>query len=142
MITRAIKNAHAHAKSKKWDTVYYAVDIHDTMIYANYTAEVIPKDFYPHAKETLQLLSKVPGIRLILYTCSHPHEIVEYLEYFKSHDINFHHVNGNPEVINGEYGCFEKKFYTNVIFDDKAGFDAETEWIEVKKLIEELYLNK
>ena len=139
MITRAIRNAHKQLAEKQWEVVYYAMDIHGTMIYPNFQAGVVPKDFYPHAKETLQLMSKVPQIKLILYTCSHPHEIDEYWDFFKELEIRFHHVNENPEVGNGGYGCFDKKFYTNVIFDDKAGFDPETEWLEVKALIEELY---
>jgi hypothetical protein len=139
MITKAIRKAHLQAKEKNWDVVYYAMDIHGTMIYPNYEAGVVPKDFYPHAKETLQVLSKIPHIKLILHTCAHPHEIEEYKVYFKEHEINFLYVNENPEVKNGGYGCFDKKLYCNVMFEDKAGFDPDTDWVEVKRLVEELY---
>ena len=33
--------------------------------------------------------------------------------------------------------CFEKKFYFNILLDDKAGFDPETDWSVIKE-----YLNK
>ena len=66
-----------------------------------------------------------------MYTCSHPEEIVQYQQFFKSHDIHFDYVNSNPEVVNGGFGFYDDKPYFNVLFEDKAGFDAEEDWIEV-----------
>jgi hypothetical protein len=78
---------------------------------------------------------------MCLYTCSHPNEIDEYLELFKSSDINFVYVNENPEVKTqiGGYGCYDKKPYMNVLFEDKASFDPETEWEEVLIFMKEKY---
>ncbi len=117
-------------KLKGWPSIYVWVDIHQTMIYPNYEVGNIPKEFYPYAKETMQLLSKQKEISLILYTCSHPHEIIEYLEYFKQNNINFKYVNENPEVKTqeGEYGCYDKKPYMNILIEDKAGFIADSDW--------------
>lgn len=137
-VSKSIKINHFDFMVKRgWDKVYYAFDIHGTILKPNYQYGNTPKDFYPLAKETLQLISKLPDICMILYTCSHPHEIDEYLELFKENDIHFQYVNENPEVptdING-YGNYDKKPYMNVLFEDKAGFDPENDWAEVYALL-------
>ena len=78
---------------------------------------------------------------MFLYTCSHPHEIEEYLALFKKFDIDFKYVNENPEVKTEKegYGNYDKKPYMNVLFEDKAGFNPETEWQEVYDLLIESY---
>lgn len=114
--------------------MYMAVDIHGTIVAPNYKAGDIPKEFYPGAKETLAALTADEETVLIMYTCSHPHEIEQYVQFFADHGIVFNYVNENPEVAtdpNG-YGCYDKKFYTNVILDDKAGFNPKTDWYLVK----------
>ncbi len=128
MILNAIRNALAAKEKRNWEKTYWAVDIHGTMILPNYQAGNIPKQFYPFAKEALQEISKQKDICLILYTCSHPHEIVEYLAYFNSLDIHFQYVNKNPEAENTDYGNYTDKLYFNVLFEDKAGFNPETDW--------------
>jgi hypothetical protein len=136
-LKNAIEKAFAQKEKKGWDTVYFAIDIHDTVVVANYKVNDIPKEFYPYAKETLQELTKRSDVKLILYTCSHPHEIVEYLAYFEEHGITFDYVNENPEVktdLNG-YGNYDRKFYFNVLLDDKAGFDARFDWIGIYMMV-------
>ncbi len=128
MITKAIEKAFLLAKQRNWDKTFWAFDIHETIIYPNYSANEIPTEFYPLAKETLQEITKRGDVCLILYTCSPPSEIGKFLEFFKSHNINFQYVNQNPEVPNGAYGCYDTKFYFDVLFEDKTGFDAENDW--------------
>ncbi|NOT75066.1 MAG: hypothetical protein HOP08_09075 [Cyclobacteriaceae bacterium] len=139
MITRAIENCVRHAKARGWAKTYWAFDIHGTMLKPTYTANEISKEFYPMAKEVMQLLSKRTDIVRILYTCSYPHEIEQYLEYFTKHDIHFDYVNCNPEVADGAYGYYKDKMYFNVLMDDKAGFDGENDWKEMLELIKEEY---
>ena len=134
-IISSIKRSYKAAKRKNWDTVYWAFDIHETIIVPNYQLGNIPKEFYPHAKETMQMISKRKDIDLILYTCSHPNEIKKYLSFFKKLGIKFKFVNENPDVHNASYGCYDKKFYFNVLFEDKGGFDAKTDWLKVKKFL-------
>lgn len=133
-IIKAIEVNHFQYKEKRgWDKTYWFFDLHATVLKPNYSYGNTPKEFYPYAKETLQLLSKMDDICMIIFTCSHPHEIEEYIKLFKENDIKFSYVNENPEVktdLEG-YGCYDKKPYMNVLFEDKAGFDAETEWKEV-----------
>lgn len=136
MITRAIKNAFERAKLKDWDKTYWAFDIHETMIIPNWTEEEVPLTFYPLAKEVLQMISMREDVVCLLFTCSHPEEIEVYLNFFKSQDIHFDYVNENPEVLNIKYGNYDKKPYFNVLFEDKAGFDPNTDWARVKEVIE------
>jgi hypothetical protein len=64
----------------------------------NYTYGNIPDEFYPLALETLQMISKMSDVVIFLYTCSHPHEIEQYLKLFSDNNIHFKYVNENPEV--------------------------------------------
>ena len=78
-----------------------------------------------------------------IYTCSHPNEIEEYIQMFAEMDIKFAFVNENPEVVteaNG-YGCYDKKPYMNVLFEDKAGFSGEEDWVLVLALMKKMYPN-
>lgn len=141
-IINSIKKNHFELMEKRgWDRVFYAFDIHGTILRPNYTYGNTPDDFYPMAKETLQFISKLPDVVMFLYTCSHPHEIEEYLVLFKKFDINFKYVNENPEVKTEKegYGNYDKKPYMNVLFEDKAGFNPETEWQEVWDLLIKKY---
>jgi len=144
-ILKSIQVNHFEYKVKRgWDKTYWYIDIHGTILKPNYQYGNIPKEFYPYAKEALQFLTKLDDVCLILYTCSHQHEIEEYIKFFKENDIIFDYTNENPEVItdlNG-YGCYDKKPYMNVLFEDKAGFDAETEWEEVLNLMKNMYGEK
>lgn len=128
MILKAFKFAWEKAAKKDWDSVYIAMDIHGTIIKPNYKYGDIPKEFYPYAKETLQEMSKRKDMKLYLYTCSHPEELEQYVEFFKSHDINFRFTNRNPEVVSQGYGCYDAKPYFDILFEDKCGFDAESDW--------------
>ncbi len=107
---------------------YWAFDIHGTILRPNYKIDRISKEFYPYAREVMQMISKRNDIVKILYTCSYPHEIEQYLEYFEELGIHFNYVNTNPDVVNGGYGYYKDKFYFNVLMDDKAGFDGDTDW--------------
>jgi hypothetical protein len=128
MITKAIQSCFNNARIKGWDKTYWAFDIHGTILRPTHQAGVISTEFYPYAKEVMQMLSKREDIVKILYTCSYPQEVVEYLEYFKRHDIHFDYVNENPDVCAGAYGHYDRKFYFNVLMEDKAGFDPLTDW--------------
>ena len=59
-----------------------------------------------------------------------------YQKIFKRNHINFKYINENPDIDSskGNFGDYSKKYYFNVMFEDKAGFDPLTEW----KLIYEL----
>jgi hypothetical protein len=136
MITKAIKNCLSIAKQKGWKKTYWAFDIHGTMLRPTFKSGVVSTEFYPYAREVMQLLSLKKDIVRVLYTCSYPHEIEQYIEYFKKHGIYFDYINENPDVCAGAYGHYERKFYFNVLFEDKAGFDPLTDWKLVLDLIQ------
>ena len=136
MITRAIENCFRHAHQKNWPKTYWAFDIHGTILKPNYTRDEISREFYPNAKEVMQHLSKRDDIVRILYTCSYPIEIEQYIAYFKEHDIHFDYINQNPDVTDGGYGYYKDKFYFNVLMDDKAGFDGEGDWKLILDLLQ------
>lgn len=135
MITRAIANCVSNARLKNWHKTYWAFDIHGTVLKPTYQSGVESTEFYPYAKEALQLISRQRNIVRILYTCSFPQEIAGYLRYFERHGIHFDYVNENPDICAGAYGHYEDKFYFNVLFEDKAGFDPSTDWKEVYQLL-------
>lgn len=141
-VINSILTNHFEMKEKRgWDKTYWFFDIHSTIVKPNYKAGEIPTEFYPNAKETLQYLNNLDDVCMILYTCSHPHEILEYKKFFESHGINFIYTNKNPEIktdLKG-YGCYDDKPYINVLFDDKAGFKGESDWLPVLKLMKHKY---
>lgn len=136
MIVDSIKNAYADMTKRGWTTLFFAWDIHRTIIYPDYDNS--STNFYPYAKEALALINECPEVVNILYTCSHPEEIDRYQEFFKNNGLTFKYVNENPEVPNTALGCFTKKFYFNVIVDDKGSFNPEKEW----KIIYKYFKNK
>lgn len=141
MVTNAINNFFRDKEKRGWDKGYFFFDIHGTILKPNYTYGSTPDEFYPMAKETLQFISKLSDVVMIIYTCSHPHEIAEYVALFESNDIHFKYINENPEILTQTdgYGNYDKKPYMNVLFEDKSGFNPMVEWQEVYDLLVERY---
>lgn len=135
MITRAITQCLELARTKGWKKTYWAFDIHGTLLRPNYQSGQISHEFYPHAKEVMQRLSQRDDIVKILFTSSYREEIRQYRSFFASQGIHFNYFNENPEVADGAYGYYQDKFYFNVLFDDKAGFDGDTDWVSVLNLL-------
>lgn len=136
MIVRSIENCFRKAQEKKWSKTYWAFDIHGTILKPNYKKDEISTEFHPHAREVLQALSDREDIVRILYTCSYRHETEQYIAYFKANAIRFDYINANPEIEAGAYGFYDDKFYFNVLLDDKAGFDGNTDWLTIKETIQ------
>lgn len=134
-IIKGIERAFKTQKERGWDRIYYFFDIHETILYPDYN-NTDPLKFYPHAKKVLQYLSTRKDISINLYTCSYPKEIQRYLEFFDVNGINFDYANKNPDAKNTKYGYYEDKPYYNVLFEDKAGFDAENDWLLIEKYFE------
>lgn len=137
-IIRAFETAYVNAKERDWDKIYIAVDIHDTMLVANFDSErsieSLPRDWLPGAKEVVQIMSDRKDIHLILNTCSYPKEIAEYVKFFSDEGIEFKEINCNSEVMSTRHGFFREKMYVNVYLDDKAGF-RYTDWPSIKEFL-------
>lgn len=137
MISKAIKKAYDTAVSRGWDTMYWAVDLHETIMRPTHSKEP-STEFYDGAVRVLKTLTERPDQYLILYTSSHDDDVIHYLGLLRAQGVLFDYVNENPSVLNNAYGCFDRKFYFNVLVDDKAGFDPESDWEAVERVLKTL----
>ena len=137
MIVDWIEKMFRHSFEKRWYETYWAFDVHGVILRPNYRKEHFHATFYPWAKETLQILSKRKDIVLIMFTSSYPAEIEYYYQVFKENDIVFDYINENPEIdsMKGNFGFYEKKFYFNVLCEDKSGFSPEEDWKPIYDLL-------
>lgn len=126
-----------HSFEKEWYETFWSFDIHGTILVPSFKKNSKDSDFYPWAKETLQLISDRKDIIMIINTSSYPEEIKHYEEVFKKNNIHFRFINKNPLVRSnlGNFGYYEKKFYFNVSFEDKSGFDPLLEWKPIYDLL-------
>ena len=129
-ILKWIKQMFIHAEEKEWFETYWAIDIHGTVSRPDYRKTIKEIEYYPYAKETMKLISDRPDIILIMSTSSYPDEIDTYVEQFAGDGIKFRYINKNPEISSdrGSFGYYEDKFYFNVFFDDKSGFNPDRDW--------------
>lgn len=129
-ILKWIKKMFIHAKEKEWFETYWAIDIHGTVSRPDYRKAIKEIEYYPYAKETMKLISGRPDIILIMSTSSYPDEIGTYVKQFADDGIKFKYINENPEISSdkGSFGYYEDKFYFNVFFDDKSGFNPNRDW--------------
>jgi len=135
-IRKAFDAAFSRMKEKNWEKIYVAVDIHDTILRACYDDEET-YDYFPRAKDTLQAMSRREDICLVLWSSCHRDKLMEYARHFLEDGIRFDYINENPEVDNTRLQNFEEKLYMNVGLDDKFGFEAETDWEVVGRVLEE-----
>ena len=117
---------------RNWDYIAVAVDLHGTVFVPTYS-ETLAKEFYPHAEETLQLMSDHPKCLLYMYTCSHFRDRVNTSFYLKQRGIDMeieaHPVMDQMGIKNSKFQDFVDKPYFNVLLDDKAGFDPNRDWV-------------
>jgi hypothetical protein len=135
-ILKAFQSALDKMKARKWDTIYIAIDLHDTICTGKYLNNQ-PYNFLGKSKETLQFFSKAKWIKLILFTSSYEEQINSCLIWLEKNDIHFDYVNENPECENTTTGNFNNKFYYNVLLDDKAGFYPEKDWEDILNFLKE-----
>jgi hypothetical protein len=138
-LIKTIDREYLHMVERGWDRIFLFFDLHGTVIKPNFEEGNVELDYYPYAKETLQLLSKQTDIDLSIYTCSHEHEIIEYQRLFKEDGIKFKYVNENPDVPTNGYGNYDIKPYMNIMFEDKAGFFGETDWEPIYNHFKRIY---
>lgn len=128
-----IENSFRIMKERDYEYLIVFLDIHSTTLEPDYGG--MAKKYYPMAKETLQKISNDKRFKLVLYTCSYPNEIEEYIEFFKNDGIIFDGIN-EYYVENSRTGCFDTKQYFNILFEDKGGYIGEYDWYIVKHIID------
>lgn len=132
MISRAITIAYQEKIKRDWNTLYFAIDLHGTII-KRYTGEKLIT--YKYAIDVLNELDKASDITLILFSSSYLINLRDFFQYCKQFNVNFKYLNENPECTSTELADFSKKFYFNVLIDDKAGFNPNNDWITVLETV-------
>lgn len=133
-ILKPLDTAFEKMRINGWDCIYILVDLHGTICKPNYNPDVL--EFYPYAKETLQILTQRPDTKLILWTCTTQEYIDKTLQFLELNEIHIDYTNENPEtkpnpLIDPPSLSFDHKPYFNVGLDDKMGFDATSDWKEI-----------
>lgn len=123
-----------------YEYCYIAVDIHGTIFKPSFDKEETYQ-YYPMAKQCLQLLSQNPKVKLILWSGCYQDKFDMYIKHFWEDNINFDYVNENPECKNSSYACFDTKFYFDLGIDDRFGFDARTDWKDLYSALTILNIN-
>jgi len=123
-----VKKAYTNKMDRGWDYIYIAIDLHDTIIRSTYKNDD-SFDIYTSCGSTLKYLSDCDEIKLILFTSSHKDYVDKFFKFMQEYKIKFDYFNENPECVSTATGNFDKKFYYNILIDDKAGFDPEQDWI-------------
>tara|TARA_R110000824_G_scaffold12226_7_gene53570 strand:- start:6527 stop:7072 length:546 start_codon:yes stop_codon:yes gene_type:complete len=137
-IKDAVNRAFEKKKTRGWDKwpkMYWAIDLHDVMIPGSYTRNNEGRELYPDAKDILVWLTTRKDMCPILFTSSHPDSIKDILVWFKEQNIEFDYINENPECGDTEICNFSSKFYFDILLEDKAGFNGETDWTELMTVL-------
>lgn len=117
-----------------WPEVYFCIDLHGTIIPSgkspNDSEDVL--EFYPDAREVLQLLTKRKDIMTILWTSTPVGRLETVLGWLKENGIEMDYINTNPHAKSTPRSDFARKFYFSVLLDDRAGFEPETDWTAIK----------
>ena len=121
-----------------WPNMYWAIDLHDVIVPASYKKTHQGLEFAFAAKEVLQWLTRRTDMCLILYTCSHDSYVKEVLRWMETNGVQFDYINENPEVESDDLRNVGGKFYFDVVLEDKAGFDLNYDWGNIKGALEEL----
>ena len=130
-IIGAFEAAFYRAKKNDWDYIVVLVDIHDTIFKGTYSKEE-NYEYLGKAKEALQLMTRMPNIKMILWSSSYPEKLRDYRMHMIWDDIEFDAINENIEGIeNTKLACFDKKLYFNVGIDNAFGFDPERDWNQI-----------
>jgi len=129
-----IENSFNSMEEREWSTLYWFIDFHGTIAVPDYNDTSKKRQFYPYAKEVLQMLSKRLDCCVILWTCSHKDDIKDMIEWTTEHGIHFDYVNENPECPSTTRVNVEDKPYYNIMLDDRAGFEPE-DWQGIKQLL-------
>jgi hypothetical protein len=132
-----INKAIEKKKRRKHEYLFWAIDIHDTIFPSTYSNSNLDRLGFYNKNEIkfLQFLSENKECMLILYTSTHDKDIKPYLDLLAAVGIYPDFVNENPLCPSTELADFSKKFYFDILIDDKAGFDPDSDWNKLAALI-------
>lgn len=134
----SIRRAFERKNTKGWPKLFVAVDLHETIVTPTYNRFNEGATVYPGAAEVLSNWTKRDDVCIILWTSSHQDAIDDILKRLAPLGIKFDYINENPEQCSGRMCDFSRKWYMDIIIDDKGFFDAETDWWKVRDTLIEL----
>ena len=137
-IIKAVDKAFRAKKERAWNRLYWSIDLHDTIMTATYKKNNTGSKIFPDAIPVLRTLSKMEDQVLILWTSSYKEPADKVLSDLRKLNINFDYFNENPLEPNNALCDFSKKFYFNILLDDKAGFDPEIDWFRLNIYLDNL----
>ena len=127
-----IERAYADKKRRNWDKLFICIDVHDVILEGKYLLMNDGAAYFPNALNVLRQWSGRPDISLILWTSSHVVATAKVLDDLEKEGVRFNYVNENPECPNTNLCDFGRKFYFNVLLDDKAGFSGSEDWFLIE----------
>ena len=135
----AVVKALDKCDKNAWPCIYWAIDLHGTLIPSSRKKGEEVLELYPDAELVLRQITQVRKDKIILFTATNfkqTDKIVDWL--LKTYNIPIAAVNKNPMVPDAEYTDFSKKFYFDILLDDKAGFEPDKDWTII---LDTLYLH-
>ena len=122
----AVKEMYRLKAERNWDKLYFAIDLHGTIIEPGRLKKL---NVYHEAQLGLQFLTERPEIVLILFTSTLPSMLTEFYSWCELNQIKFDYFNENPECVgHNRQGDYTRKFYFNLVLDDRAGFNYKEDW--------------
>ena len=134
-IIKAIQTAERKQKERGYEFLYWCIDIHGVILSHTNTLYNIDAVFYPYCIETLLRLSNTRKHKLILWSSSRDVAITRVMGDLMRCNIRINYVNENPDFGITGICDYTKKFHFDVLLEDKAGFEAETDWKVIYKYL-------
>ena len=89
------------------------------------------------AIDALRTISADPINKIILWSSSHEEPFDKVIKGLKEYyEIRVDYVNENPECPSTALCDFTKKFYFDILLDDKAGFEPNEDWESISNFLE------
>lgn len=126
-----IERAFNDKVKRNWENVYWCIDVHGVILEGKYSLMNEGAEYLPNALKVLRMLSNKKGNVLILWTSSHTVATAKVLDDLEKQGIHFKYVNENKDCPNTSLCSFDRKFYFNVLLDDKSGFE-KNDWYLVE----------
>ena len=128
-----IERTYRDRKVRRWPNIYFCIDLHDVILQGKYNLNNTGASYFPNCLNVLRQLNKHSDFVLILWTSGHATPTQNVLADLTKEGITFKYVNENLDCPNDHLCDFSRKFYMNILLDDKAGFEGETDWVLIER---------
>lgn len=129
-ISTAVRAAYTKMAERKWDSIYYLLDLHGTVFIPDYEGHSFKA--YESASNGLKRICALPETKLIIWSSVREADKEMYIKELcklgvpreKIIGFNVNPLEDKPTLV----GDFSEKPYFSVIVDDKAGFSPYGDW--------------